>query len=229
MADNFWDWYEKNKIELFWYKYRVFMGLDPEGDSTWFQERMHFKQMRKQRKKAFDTDNVNDAFAYAPFIDYQPLLEKWWDELDREEKEKYLTKTWFQKMDGFFMGLDWWIPYFQELGYITNCDMPKPTEPIILYRGSEPFFRLGMSWTDNVDMARAFSEFESLISNKYIYRTIVQPESILAILRGDAVDVDGSTIVNHGLEYVVNHQDLSYDYVYGLDDPAWEVYKEKVI
>src|SRR5699024_9411161 len=171
----------------------------------------------------------NDAFAYAPFIDYQPLLEEWWDELDREEKEKYLTKTWFQKMDGFFMGLDWWIPYFQELGYITNCDMPKPTEPIILYRGSEPFFRLGMSWTDNVDMARVFSESESLISNKYIYRTIVQPESILAILRGDAVDVDGSTIVNHGLEYVINHQDLSYDYVYGLDDPAWEVYKEKVI
>lgn len=227
--DAFWDWYEKNKLELFWYKYRVFMGLDPEGKSTWLQEKMHFAAVEEARKKSFEADNVHQAFEVASFLDMQALLEKWWNDLDNNAKEAYLIKTWFQKMDGHLYGLDWWLTYFDDVGYITNCDVPRPSEPIVLYRGIEPPFRLGMSWTNNINMAETFAESESLISNKYVYGTIVQPESILAIFKGNAVNVDGSPLMDHGVEFVVNHRHLSFDDIYAVDDPRWSNYKKQNI
>ncbi|WP_145524127.1 hypothetical protein [Virgibacillus sp. SK37] len=126
----------------------------------------------------------------------------------------------------FLYGFDWWIPYFEDTGFITNCDASKPTKPVVLYRGVEPFFRQGMSWSNNIDMAKTFADSASLISNKYVYGTIVQPESILAIFKGNAVNIDGSPIKNHGIEYVVNHQQLNIDGIYAVEDPKWKEVKK---
>ncbi|WP_145524126.1 hypothetical protein [Virgibacillus sp. SK37] len=103
MSYDFWEWYKENKWDLFWYKYRVIMGLDPEGNSTWLQERKHWRKVEKIREKYDELDDPHRIFRIAHFLDLQPLLKKWWSKLDRSEKEKYLTEVWFKKMDGFFI------------------------------------------------------------------------------------------------------------------------------
>lgn len=226
MSNDFWDWYEENKLDLFWYKYKLLMGFDPEGNSTWLEEKRHWARVESIRKKYDEIDDPHRIFKIAPFIDLQYILEKWWDKLDRHYKEKYLIQTWFMKMDGHLMGLDWWLPYFEETGFIANCDVYRPTEPITLYRGSEPFFRKGMSWTNKINMAKVFADSESVISKKYLYGTVVQPESILAIVRGNAINTDGIPLHDHGLEYVINHQHLSFDDIYAVEDPEWDKVKK---
>jgi len=220
MDEDFWDWYEKNKLDMFWEKYRLFMGI--EGKSNWLKAKMHWAKVDRIRKECLESDDPHHVFEIAHFLDLPFFLDKWWDKLDRHYKERYLTETWFKKIDGHLNGLNWWIPYFNELGFITNCEAPKPSEPIVLYRGVEPYFRLGMSWTNNVDMAETFAGSDSLIGNKFVYGTVVQPESILAVFKGNAVDTDGQPYIEHGLEYVVNHQHLSFDDVYAIDDPEWD-------
>lgn len=203
------EWWEANKWDMFWYKYRLIMGLDPKGNATWLQEKRHFAQVERIRKQYDEIDNPHRIFEIAHFLDLQPLLEKWWDKLDRQEKEKYLTQTWFNKMDGFLLGLDWWIPFFNELGFITNCNEPKPTEPVTLYRGVEPFFLQGMSWTPKLEMAVSFSESVSLLKGgKRVYKTTVNPESVLAVFKGNGVTPDGEKFLEGGLEYVINHREL---------------------
>src|SRR5699024_491113 len=216
---DFWKWYEQNKDKLFWQKYRMTQGLDPDGGSI-IQEKLHFKKMKKQREKAMNADNPHDAIMKSPIYDRQYLLEKWWDKLSRNEKEKYLIYTWGNKIDGTMYGFDWWTPYFKELGYITNCGEPKPIEPIVLYRGSEPFFRKGMSWTDDIEMAEGFAESWSFISNKYVYRMVVYPEQILGIVRGNAVDIYGRPQRN-GLEYILEYETLKTEDIYEIKDLKW--------
>lgn len=218
---DFWDWYEKNKQGLFWRKYRLILGLDPDG-RDWLKENRHWNAVEKVRKECLESTDPARIFEIAHFLDLPYFLEKWWDYLYIQEKEKYLIQTWFMKMDASITGLDWWIPYFNELGYITNCEEPKPIDSLVLYRGAIPHFRKQMSWTTNLDMAKSFAESPSEISNKYVYGTIVQPDDILAIFKGDGVDTDGNVIVDQGLEYVVNHQHLKFDDIYAIDDPEWQ-------
>ena len=210
MSKSFEEWYKKHGLEIYWYQYRSIMGFDPEKPES-FEEIMYWKRVKKMRDKCSNSNDPHYAITNAPSFDKQSHLKKWWEDLNRLDKEKYLIHVWFGKMNGLMYGLDWWIPFFEDVGFITNCDTYRPHEPITLYRGTEPYFQQSMSWTTNLDMARTFADSTSLMGDKNVYKTTVKPESILAIFKGNAVDRNGEMLREHGLEYVINHQDLKYD------------------
>lgn len=198
----------KTLEEYMIYKYRVLNGFNPDKPMT-IKERLHWASVNLQRKLCLATQTAHVAVECAPVLDKQYFLAKWWNQVDIETKKTLLEHTWRNKMDGYFYGLDWWLPYFKEVGFITNCDKRIPTEPITLYRGTEPFFRQGMSWTSNINMAETFANTYSLFGDKFIYGTVVQPDSILGIFKGNSK--------RGGLEYVINHQHLNEDMIEEVD------------
>lgn len=212
MTEDFWTWYEKHKIELFWYKYRGTHDLDPEGKSTWLQEKRHFAKMSRQRKLCQESDDPIYAITKACDIDRQYFLQERWDELDAHDKRKALEYVWLTSGDGVLYGFDWWFPYFEETGFFTNCVHSKPNEPLMLYRGAEPPFAALMSWTDSYEMAYSFANYTGEpIMEKYVFKTVVNPESILAIFRCETgfANNEGETTLDD--EYVVDFRDLNPD------------------
>jgi|SRR5699024_432256 len=194
-------------MEAFWYKHRIMMGFDPDKPVT-FLEMMYWGKIRKIREKCLNSDDPTYAITNAPYFDKQYLLEKWWDDLDDTEKRHFLKVVWQNKGSSVMYGYDWWIPFFKDVGFIKDEDVNVPTEPVVLYRGAIPDLKLGMPWSSNYDVAEAYA-FHSLnlFGEKEIYKATINPESILAIFRGDFVDQDGKPLVK-GTEYVINHQML---------------------
>lgn len=46
-----------------------------------------------------------------------------------------------------------WIDRFIETGYLSNCNIKLPEEPITLYRGCIKGLECAMSWTDDIEIA----------------------------------------------------------------------------
>ena len=110
---------------------------------------------------------------------------------------------WTHTSTSFLYGLDWWLPYFEELGFITNCDANKPTEFITLYRGVEEPFAVGMSWTNQLWLAKSFIHRNKIFRDmdKHLYESVVKPEHILAIIK----DINGD---GNAIEYIVNYKGI---------------------
>ncbi|MRX56727.1 hypothetical protein GJU41_22550 [Bacillus idriensis] len=206
MSEVFEKWWKNNSLDMFWYKHRLIMGFDPENPNT-IEESLYWKRVNNQREKCLDSKDPEYAILNAPYFDKQYHLQKWWEDLNDYDKKRFLIHVWFNKADGNLYGFDWWLPYFEEVGFISNIDETLPTEPITLYRGIEPLFMKGMSWTPQIEMARHFSESVSLMEDKKLFKTEVDPEYILAILEENAVGYKGE-LITKGIEYVVNHQKL---------------------
>lgn len=195
-------------MDMFWYRHRLLRGYDPNEPLS-FEEIRHFNKIKRQRQKCLESDSPHYAITKAVYFDKQYFLEKWWNELTAFDKEYYLKHVWANKADGNFYGFDWWLPYFKEVGFFSNIDIERPKEPITLYRGIEPHFKRGMSWTPTYEMALSFSKTVSLWEGgKKVFKTIVQPESVLAILKGNGIESDGTVWYEGGLEYIINHQEL---------------------
>ncbi|MBN6890035.1 hypothetical protein ACUXCC_005547 [Cytobacillus horneckiae] len=206
MSQSVEEWWEKNKIDMFWYKHRKMMGFNPDEPMN-IQERLYWKRLNNEREKCLASTDPEYAILRAPYFDKQLFLEKWWDKLNIEEKEKYLLHVWGNKGGGNLYGYDWWLPYFNEVGFLTNIDESLPTKPVTLYRGVVPFFSNGMSWTSQIDLARHFANSFSIMGEKKLYKTEVDPEDILGIVQGDVVNYNGK-VEKNGLEYVINHRKL---------------------
>lgn len=198
-------WWQKNATDMFWYRHRLIMGFDTEKWSL--EETFYWNKVKRLREQCSASEDPEYAIFNAPYFDKQALLGKWWEHLTLEEKKEYLIHVWFNKADGTLYGFDWWLPFFEETGFITNTDACMPDEPITLYRGIEPFFKYGMSWTPEIDFARRFVDSVLLMGEKKLYKAVVSPDNILAILKGNLVNYAGE-LDAVGVEYVVNHRTL---------------------
>lgn len=202
------EWWEENSHDIFLYKERLKAGFNPNKPMT-LKEQVYWRQTSQQRKKCLSSQNPEYAILKAPDYDKQYHLKKWWNTFDNDEKESYLFHVWMNKGDGNMYGFDWWLSYFEEVGFMTNADEERPSHPVTLYRGSEPLFARAMSWTTSLDMAKTFAyESIQLMGEKKVYKTVAEPESILAIFQCNIADYRSGKIMTNGLEYVLDHQKI---------------------
>lgn len=210
--NDFGKWIEQHKEEVFWYKHRILHDLDPENINM-FEEARHWRKIGQKRKQAKEATDVFTAVTAAPYFDKQHFMSQWWGQLTDAEKEEVIIYVWGNKGDNIMYGHDWWYPYFEELGFVSNTSRQLPQEPVTLYRAAEPYFARGMSWTDEIKMARVFQQSNlKLLGDKYIYSVTVKPEQILAMVEGNVIalgneEVPSETLYS-GVEFVLNHRSL---------------------
>ncbi|MEH7328092.1 hypothetical protein CN330_24240 [Priestia megaterium] len=123
------------------------------------------------------------AISIANWFDKPYVLYQWWGKLDDKQKEELLTETWLWCKTPIAWNYDWWISLFEEVGFISNCDIGKPTEPIKLYRGCRPELRNGMSWATDPEKAKLFVSRGTQTGTKTVFELKVQPEHVLAIIQ----------------------------------------------
>ncbi|ASV67219.1 hypothetical protein [Cytobacillus kochii] len=193
-----------NQLEIFWEIYRRNLGFNPD-EPMGFQERSYWKRVRTQMKKCMESNDPEYALYNSPDFNKQYFLSKWWDKLDRFDKEKYLIHVWLNKGVSLLHGYDWWLPYFKDIGFISNCNSPKPNEDILLYRGAYPAFSQGLSWTPNREFAKTFAGQGEKMN---VYQVVVKPESILGIFSGTAGYIGEPNQIYHGFEYVVDYRTI---------------------
>lgn len=190
---------------FYWDYYRnIYIRAEPGS----LIDSLHWFKVRQQRKICKKARFPGVAIYLAPPFDKQYFLSKWWARLQPDEKVEFLTHVWLEKGPSNLLGFDWWLPYFEDTGFITNCGIERPTEEVLLYRGTTPLVKQGMSWTPNLEEARFFANGECISGmKKNVYKMTVSPDSILAIFAGKAAYLQDQEPVNI-LEYVVNHREL---------------------
>lgn len=182
------------------------------GVNGWFQERMFFKDVSKRRRLCEESDDPFYATEECYFFDKQYFLEKWWDKLQFWEKKELLTQVWNSVIINVVYDLDWWLPYFEEVGFISNVGASRPDDNVVLYRAAEEEFKKYMSWTDDLETAKNIRDIKPPITSEVrIYKTIVKPESVLGIFEGNFLSSDegGLEYGFKAVEYIVNHNELS--------------------
>lgn len=140
--------------------------------------------------------------------DVPPLLAERWPGLSGKEKEQWLAFAW-QNSDLYGeYDYSWWLPFFKEVGYITNNRTEKPREAVTLYRGALPEFKNGMSWTPKLWIAK-FYRFQNNENGKLkrrVYQVTVQPDLILGIVAPP-----------FALEYILDYSRLDPDEIIQMD------------
>ena len=187
---------EEHNLKVFWNTVRTQYGVDKLSS---YQERLFWEEARKQREFCWYSNDpeysITEAFSY----DKPAMLEKWWEHLSFEDKQKYLTHAWIGKGSALLFGYYWWIDKFKEVGFLTNTKLlESELEPVTLYRGSIPDLKQGMSWTDNIEFAKLFKD---QYEGSKIYQIEAVPGDILGIIEGVAFYIDGDKI--KGFEYVL--------------------------
>lgn len=81
------------------------------------------------------------------------------------------------------IGADKWVQLFRAAGFLTiPYGLSQPASAITVFRGATAERRVGMSWTPDVNRARQFCQRHSWHAPATIYRTVVMPEAVLALL-----------------------------------------------
>lgn len=76
-----------------------------------------------------------------------------------------------------------WVQLFRAAGFLTiPYGLPQPSIAMTLYRGATPERRSGMSWTPDITRADQFRQRHSWHGPTAVYKTVVMPEAILALL-----------------------------------------------
>lgn len=195
VLNDYWDWYRRT------------MGFNPNEPMT-SEENKFWDGIHLQRQMCLDSKDPLYAIYEAPPFDKQYFLAEWWDKLDIDDKKRYLTHVWLNKGPSFLLGYDWWFPYFKDVGFLTNCNADRPTKEVVLYRGAFPFIKYGLSWTDDIELAKLFG---SQHDESRVYKAVVKPESILGVIRGVAGYAEegkASSEKYTGDEYVVNYHEI---------------------
>ncbi|MEG0078813.1 MULTISPECIES: hypothetical protein [Enterococcus] len=179
--------------------------------------------IKGKRESYLETSDYKTAILNSFSFDKQSMLEKHWKNLSIEEKMYYLKHVWLEKKCGIVFGLDWWLPYFEE---IRNFQLNKMEGyPITLYRGAENQFKCGMSWTDSKEIAKDFSEqyFDSKLFKVEVTSTDILaiydiysiPYKSVQIITGDTEELPKNIkdrLTNKDTifakEYVLNHRSI---------------------
>lgn len=91
-----------------------------------------------------------------------------------------------------------WITMFRAAGFRDNGDIAAPpAEAVDVYRGSTHAGRFGMSWTTDLNMARAFARggLRGRPAGS-VWTARVPPEFVLARIGGDSAREEGEVVVD---------------------------------
>jgi hypothetical protein len=81
------------------------------------------------------------------------------------------------------VGADKWVRLFRTTGFLAiPYGLSCPSTPIAVFRGATAERRAGMSWTTDIGRADQFRQRHSWHAPTAIYRTVVKPGAVLALL-----------------------------------------------
>lgn len=188
---------EEHNLKVFWETFRSQYGIDK---LTPYQERLFWDKAREQRDFCWYSDDPEYSITEAYSYDKPAMLEKWWEKISFEDKQKYLTHAWLGKGSALLFGYYWWIDKFKQVGFLTNTDMlENDLRPITLYRGSIPDLKQGMSWTDDIESAKLFKD---QYRNSRVYQIETISNDILGVMEGEVRDLEGKSLIIK--EYVLD-------------------------
>ena len=76
-----------------------------------------------------------------------------------------------------------WVRLFRAAGFLSiPYGLPRPDGAITVFRGAAAERRAGMSWTTDIDRADQFRQRHSWHAPTAVYRAVVTPDSVLALL-----------------------------------------------
>lgn len=76
-----------------------------------------------------------------------------------------------------------WVSMFRAAGFLSiPYGMPRPSGPLIVYRGASTERMAGMSWSEDISRADQFRQRHAWHAPTAIYRTVVAPDAVLALL-----------------------------------------------
>jgi hypothetical protein len=76
-----------------------------------------------------------------------------------------------------------WVPMFRAAGFLTiPYGLPPPAGPLSVYRGASAERMAGMSWSEDINRADQFRQGQAWYAPTGIYRTVVAPSAVLALL-----------------------------------------------
>ena len=76
-----------------------------------------------------------------------------------------------------------WVRMFRAAGFLTvPYGLPRPASPLTVYRGASAKLMVGMSWTEDINRADQFRQRHSWHAPTAIYRAVVGPAAVLALL-----------------------------------------------
>lgn len=192
---------EEYNLKVYWDIFRHTYGLDKLST---YQEELFWDEARKQREWCWYSDSPEYAIMEAFPYDKPAMLEKWWEYLSFDDKQKYLISAWLGKGSAILVGYNWWVDKFKQVGYLTNTEIKyEEIGPITLYRGSLPNLKVGMSWTPKVEFANLFKD---QYRESKIYTIQAESSDILGIMEGIVRESDGK---NHKIiEYILDTHKL---------------------
>jgi hypothetical protein len=72
---------------------------------------------------------------------------------------------------------------FRAAGFLTiPYGLPRPAGPLTVYRGASAERMAGMSWSEDTNRADQFRQRQAWYAPTAIYRTVVAPGAVLALL-----------------------------------------------
>lgn len=172
------------------YKLRHKLGVDPTKEMSVTEHKI----WRKALSGRILSKRINDigiAMNLVGDLDYPTILERFWKDLDKEFKKQWLLKAWMHTDSALLQGFKWWKRKFKEADFITNCNKKRGCRKIKLYRGCSIGLENGLSWTNDIEVARHYAaQKETNEMIKGVYEITVLPIQILAILKVEAVIID---------------------------------------
>ncbi len=93
--------------------------------------------------------------------------------------DTWLYMDWPERVIGAAL----WTRMFRAAGFLSiPYGLLRPSTPLTVYRGARAERRGGMSWTEDVNRADQFRQRHSWHAPTAIYRTVVSPSAVLALL-----------------------------------------------
>jgi hypothetical protein len=81
------------------------------------------------------------------------------------------------------IGAGQWVRLFRAAGFLTiPYGLARPVAAVPVYRGASAERQTGMSWTPDASRADQFRQRHAWHAPSAVYRTVVTPEAILALL-----------------------------------------------
>jgi hypothetical protein len=76
-----------------------------------------------------------------------------------------------------------WVTMFRAAGFLSiPYGLPSPAGPMTVYRGASVERMAGMSWSEDINRADQFRQRQAWYASTAIYRTVVAPDAVLALL-----------------------------------------------
>ncbi len=131
------------------------------------QTRLVQNFVRKMVKREFGKtlDNLDTLKEYQAALSWGGrnlgpwLLLRWHRKgcLDKEILRAILIEVWVgAELPQDQLGQRRWIAFFRQSGYLTDCNYPKTTAPLQVYRGCTEQMVQRVSWTKRLETARFF-------------------------------------------------------------------------